>query len=103
MATEKVAQVAAWPGGRGPSPADKTWTQEPRRRLRAGLYSSSWEEPGACPIRPIRSVVRFYTLALEIGRIADGALTAEEAYKAIHSATPRLKMYASPLIGSYHS
>jgi hypothetical protein len=42
----------------------------------------------------------FYTLALDIGRIADGAPTAEEAYNAVCSVMPRLKMYAMLLIAT---
>jgi hypothetical protein len=46
----------------------------------------------------ITSVVRFYTQALNYGRFADAAPTAEQAYTQLQSLAPRLKMAAELLI-----
>jgi hypothetical protein len=61
------------------------------------VYRAIASELGRLPPELIRSVVLFYTLALDLGRIADGAPTAEEAYKNLHSNVPRLKMHAALL------
>jgi hypothetical protein len=62
------------------------------------VYRQIASELGRLPPELIKSVVLFYTLALDIGHIADGAPTAEEAYNHLCSFVPRLKMYAMLLI-----
>jgi hypothetical protein len=62
------------------------------------VYREIASELGRLPPELIRSVVLFYTLALDLGPIADEAPTAEEAYKAVYSYVPRLKMSAALLI-----
>ena len=64
------------------------------------VYRQIASELGRLPPELIRSVVLFYTLALDIGRIADGAPTAEEAYNSVFGVVPRLKMYAMLLIAT---
>jgi hypothetical protein len=66
------------------------------------VYLQIASELGRLPPELIKSVVLFYTLALDIGRIADGAPTAEEAYNYVCSFVPRLKMYATLLITTLH-
>jgi hypothetical protein len=62
------------------------------------IYREIASELGRLPPALIRFIVHFYTLALELGRIADGAPAVEEAYGLVLSAVPRLTMSGSLLI-----
>jgi uncharacterized membrane protein YccC len=62
------------------------------------IYRQIAAELGRLPPPLITSVVLFYTLALDYGRIADAASTAEQAYTHLQSLAPRLKMYGARLI-----
>lgn len=62
------------------------------------VYREIASELGRLPPELIRSVIHFYTLALELGRIADGSPTAEEAYGLVLSTVPRLTMSGELLI-----
>jgi hypothetical protein len=62
------------------------------------LYRQIAAELGRLPPKLITSVVLFYTLALDYGRIADAASTAEQAFTHLQSLAPRLKMYGARLI-----
>lgn len=64
----------------------------------AVVYRQVAAELGRFPSALIRSIVQFYSLASEMGRIADGAPTAVESYRAIQPLGPRLKMSAAMLI-----
>lgn len=62
------------------------------------VYRQIAAELGRLPPELITSVVLFYALVLDQGRLADAASTAEEAYQTIQSLAPRLKMYGALLI-----
>jgi hypothetical protein len=62
------------------------------------IYRQIAAELGRLPPNLITSVVLFYALALDYGRIADAAPTAEQAYTHLQSLAPRLKMYGARLI-----
>jgi hypothetical protein len=64
----------------------------------AVVYRQIASELGQLPPELIRSVVLFYSLALDLGRLADGAPTAQLAYETIQSLLPRFKMHAALLI-----
>ena len=53
-----------------------------------------------CQIPPglIRQIVDFFYLTLEIGRIADSAPTATEAYETISPSLPRVRTHAAILL-----
>jgi hypothetical protein len=61
------------------------------------VYRQIAAELGQLPPELIESVVHFYTLALDLGRMADSAPTALTAYEAIRGVAPRLKMHAALL------
>jgi hypothetical protein len=62
------------------------------------IYRQIASELGRLPPELITLVVRFYTQALNYGRFADAAPTAEQAYTQLQSLAPRLKMAAALLI-----
>lgn len=62
------------------------------------IYRQIASEVGRLPPELITSVVRFYTQALDYGRFADAAPTAEQAYTQLEGLAPRLKMAAALLI-----
>lgn len=62
------------------------------------IYRQIASEVGRLPPELITSVVRFYAQALDYGRFADAAPTAEQAYRQLQGLTPRLKMAAALLI-----
>lgn len=62
------------------------------------VYRQIAAELGRLPPELIKTVVLFYTLALDFGRLADGASTAQGAYETIQDIAPRLKMHAALLI-----
>jgi hypothetical protein len=62
------------------------------------VYRQIAGELGRLPPELIKSVVMFYTLALDMGRLADGASTAQAAYESILGLAPRLKMNAAILL-----
>ena len=64
------------------------------------VYRQIAAELDRLPPELITSVVLFYALVLDQGRMADAASTAEEAYKTIQSLAPRLKMYGALLINT---
>jgi heme exporter protein D len=64
------------------------------------VYRQIAAELGQLPPELIKSVVLFYTLALDLGRMADGAPTALAAYETIRGVAPRLKMHAALLIST---
>lgn len=62
------------------------------------VYRQVAAELAQLPPELIKSLVLFYTLALDLGRIADGAPTALAAFEVIRDVAPRLKMHAAILI-----
>jgi hypothetical protein len=62
------------------------------------IYRQIASEVGRLPPDLITSVVRFYTQAMDYGRFADAAPTAEQAYTQLQPLAPRLKMAAALLI-----
>lgn len=64
----------------------------------ATVYKQIAAELGRLPPELIKSIVAFYSLALDISRIADAAPTAIEAYNLIFSSLPRVRTYAAILV-----
>jgi hypothetical protein len=62
------------------------------------IYRQIASELGRFPPDIIKSVVQFYALSLELGRIADATPTAQRAYEMIQGSAPRLKMQAALVI-----
>jgi len=62
------------------------------------VYRQMAAELGQLPLELIKSVVLFYSMALDLGRMADAASTAQMAYETIQSLAPRFKMNAALLI-----
>ena len=62
------------------------------------VYRQIAAELGRLPSELIKSVVTFYSLALELGRLADSASTAQIAYETILQLAPRLMTHAAILI-----
>jgi hypothetical protein len=62
------------------------------------MYRQVAAELGRLPPELIQSVVLFYGLALDYGRFADGAPTAEQALETIQGVAPRLKMYGAVVV-----
>lgn len=66
----------------------------------ATIYTQLAAELGQFPPPLIKSIVSFYSLTIDIGRQADGAPTAIEAYVNIRSSLPRVRTYAAMLVRS---
>lgn len=62
------------------------------------IYRKIASELGRFPPDIIKSVVQFYALSLELGRVADATPTAQQAYEIIQGNASRLKMQAALLI-----
>jgi len=62
------------------------------------VYKEIAGELGRLPPELIKAIVTFYSLALEVGRIADGAPTAMQAYGEILGLLPRLKTHSAILV-----
>lgn len=62
------------------------------------VYREIAAELGQLPPALTKSVVLFYTVALDLGRIAGGASTAQQAFETIQGLAPRFKMNAAILI-----
>ena len=62
------------------------------------VYRQIAAELGRFPSGLISSIVQFYTFALEIGRLTDGAPTALKALQVVQPLAPRLKMSAAVLM-----
>src|SRR5665213_383081 len=64
------------------------------------IYRQVAAEIGRLPPELIRSVVKFYALTLDIGRVAEGASSALDAYKSVVINMPRVRMHAALLIST---
>lgn len=64
------------------------------------IYRRIAAELGRLPPELNRSIVVFCTIALDLGRLANGATTAQSAYETILKLAPRLKMSAAVLISN---
>ena len=64
----------------------------------ATIYKKIASEIGRFPSGVIKAVVDFYSGALEIERVADGAATALHAYEAVLPLLPRFKVYAAIVV-----
>jgi hypothetical protein len=62
------------------------------------IYRQAAAEVGRLPTDLIKLVVRFYTGALEMGRLADGAPTALEAYEVLRGLGPGFRTTAASVI-----
>ena len=62
------------------------------------IYRQVAAEVGRLPPDLIRSAVKFYALTFELARVADGAPSALDAYNAVRSNLPRVRMHAALLI-----
>ena len=63
----------------------------------AAIYRQIASEIGKLPVGLIREVVRFYTLAHEIERLAEGAPSGHRAYTLIVGLLPRMSMHGMML------
>jgi hypothetical protein len=64
------------------------------------VYRQVAAELARLPPELIKSIVLFYTLALDLGRLADGAPSAQGAYETLQGLLPRLRMHAALLIAT---
>jgi hypothetical protein len=64
------------------------------------VYRQVAAEIGMLPPEIIKSVVEFYARALELGRLADGAPFALQAYEVLRQLGPRLRMGAALVIST---
>lgn len=64
------------------------------------IYRQVAAEIGRLPPDLIRSAVKFYALAFELVRVAEGASSALDAYKSVRGNLPGLRMHAALLIAT---